>query len=156
MMVAITILIHCLLLLVMPPLLLGVINKTKALFAGRVGPPLLQPYYDLARLMRKGMVFSTTTTWIFRASPLVTLAAVLIAGLLVPLGPFNAPIRFTGDLVLFAYLFGLARFFTTTAALDTGSSFEVNRAARQESFACFSQPARVLAFLVLAKLACHL
>ena len=51
MMVAITILIHCLLLLVMPPLLLGVINKTKWLFAGRVGPPLLQPYYDLARLM---------------------------------------------------------------------------------------------------------
>ena len=69
MMVAITILIHCLLLLLMPPLLLGVINKTKALFAGRVGPPLLQPYYDLARLMRKGMVFSTTTTWIFRAAP---------------------------------------------------------------------------------------
>src|SRR5437879_11086396 len=94
-----TILIHLLLLLLMPPLLLGVINKTKALFAGRVGPPLLQPYYDLARLMRKGMVFSTTTTWIFRAAPLVTLASVLLAGLIVPLGSFNAPIRFTGDRV---------------------------------------------------------
>ncbi|HEV8605475.1 MAG TPA: NADH-quinone oxidoreductase subunit H [Tepidisphaeraceae bacterium] len=152
MMTAITTLIHCLLLLMMPPLLLGVINKTKALFAGRVGPPLFQPYYDLARLMRKGMVFSTTTTWIFRAAPFVTLAAVLIAGLMIPLGPFNAPIRFSGDLVLFAYLFGLARFFTTSAAMDTGSSFEGMGAAREVTFACFSEPALFLAFLVLAKL----
>jgi formate hydrogenlyase subunit 4 len=151
MMAAIIIFIHCLLLLLMPPLLLGVINKTKALFAGRVGPPVLQPYYDLARLMRKGMVFSTTTTWIFRAAPFVTFAAILIAGLMIPLGPFNAPIRFSGDLVLFAYLFALARFFTTTAALDTGSSIEGMGAAREVTFACFSEPALFLAFLVLAK-----
>src|SRR5947209_8060049 len=144
--------VHVVVALTLPPLLLGVINKTKALFAGRVGPPLLQPYYDLARLMRKGMVFSTTTTWIFRAAPFVALAAILIAGLMIPLGPFNAPIRFTGDLVLFAYLFGLARFFTTTAALDTGSSFEGMGAAREVTFACFSEPALFLAFLVLAKL----
>jgi formate hydrogenlyase subunit 4 len=151
-MMVITIAIHLLLLLLMPPLLLGVINKTKAFFAGRVGPPLLQPYYDLARLMRKEMVISTTTTWVFRAAPLVTLAAVLLAGLIVPLGRFNAPIQFTGDLVLFAYLFGLARFFTTTAALDTGSSFEGMGAAREVTFACFSEPALFLAFLVLVKL----
>jgi formate hydrogenlyase subunit 4 len=143
---------HVLLLLGMPPLLLGVINRTKAWFAGRNGPPLLQPYYDLARLMRKGMVFSTTTTWIFRAAPLVTLSAILLAGLLIPLGRFNAPIQFTGDLILFAYLFGLARFFTTSAALDTGSPFEGMGAAREVTFACFSEPALFLAFLVLAKL----
>jgi formate hydrogenlyase subunit 4 len=147
-----TILIHLLLLLLMPPLLLGIINKIKALFAGRVGPPVLQLYYDLARLMRKGMVFSTTTTWVFRAGPIVTLVAVLLAGLIVPIGPFKAPIRFTGDLVLFAYLFGLARFFTTSAALDTGSAFEGMGSAREVTFACFSEPALFLAFLVLAKL----
>ena len=151
-MTAITILVHLPLLLLMPPLLLGVINKTKALIAGRVGPPLLQPYYDLIRLMRKGMVFSTTTTWVFRAAPLVTLTATLLAGLLLPLGRFGAPIHFTGDLILFAYLFGLARFFTTTAALDTGTSFEGMGAAREVTFACFSEPALFLAFLVLAKL----
>ncbi|WP_428941019.1 respiratory chain complex I subunit 1 family protein [Fontivita pretiosa] len=145
-------LIHLILLLSMPPLLLGVINKTKALFAGRVGPPLLQAYYDLSRLMRKGMVFSTTTTWVFRAGPLVTLAAILLAGLLVPLGASSAPVSFSGDLVLFAYLFGLARFFTTAAAMDTGSSFEGMGAAREVTFACFSEPALFLAFLVLAKL----
>lgn len=142
---------HILLLLLMPPLLLGVINKTKAWFAGRVGPPLLQPYYDLLRLMGKGMVFSSTTTWLFRAGPLVSVAALLVAGLMVPLGRFDAPMRFTGDLVLFAYLFGLARFFTTSAALDTGSSFEGMGAAREVTFACFSEPAIFLAFLVLAK-----
>src|SRR5438045_7437877 len=100
-MIVVTILIHLLLLLVMPPLLLGVINKTKAWFAGRVGPPVLQPYYDLARLMRKSMVFSTTTTWVFRAGPLVALSAIFLAALLVPFSRFDAPIRFTGDLVLF-------------------------------------------------------
>src|SRR5690349_17984946 len=115
--------VHLALLLAMPPLLLGVINRTKAVFAGRTGQPLLQPYYDLARLMRKGMVFSTTTTWVFRVAPLVTLVAVVAAGLLVPMGPFDAPVHFGGDLILFAYLFGLARFFTTSAAMDTGSAF---------------------------------
>ena len=144
--------IHLLLLLLMPPLLPGVINKTKALFGGRAGPPLFQPYYDLLRLARKSMVFSNTTTWVFRAGPLVTLAAMILAGLLVPLGRFEAPFHFVGDLILFVYLFGLARFFTTTAALDTGSPFEGMGAAREVTFACFSEPAVFLAFLVLIKL----
>ena len=148
----IEVLLHGMLLVIMPPLLLGVINKTKAWFGGRNGPPLLQPYYDIIKLMRKGMVFSTTTTWIFRVAPIVTLVAVLIAGLLVPMGRFNAPISFTGDLILFAYLFGLSRFFTTAAALDTGSAFEGMGSAREVTFACFSEPALFFAFLVLAKI----
>src|SRR5438876_8347775 len=110
-----TILIHLLLLLAMPPLLLGVINKTKAAFAGRIGPPLLQPYYDLAKLMRKGAVYSRTTTWVFRASPVVGLAAVALGAALVPFGSSAAPLSFPGDIVLFAYLLGLARFFPLVA-----------------------------------------
>lgn len=144
--------IHLVLLLVLPPLLLGVINKTKAWFGGRIGPPLLQSYYDLIKLLRKGMVISTTTTWVFLAGPVITLAAVVFAGLLVPIGRFNAPIGFTGDLILFAYLFGLARFFTTAAALDTGSPFEGMGAAREVTFACFSEPSLFFALLVLAKI----
>jgi formate hydrogenlyase subunit 4 len=144
--------VHLVLLLVFPPFLLGVVNKTKAFFGGRVGPPLLQPYRDLARLMRKGLVLSHTTTLIFRAAPLVSLVAVLFAGLLMPLGPFDAPVRFAGDLILFAYLFGLARFFTTAAALDTGSSFEGMGAAREVTFACLSEPALFFALLLLAKM----
>ena len=145
-------LIHAVLLGVLPPLLLGVINRTKSWFGGRTGPPLLQPYYDLIKLLRKGMVISTTTTWIFRAGPVVTLAAVALAGLLVPIGRFDAPIAFSGDLIFFAYLFGLARFFTTAAALDTGSPFEGMGAAREVTFACLSEPALFFALLVLAKI----
>jgi formate hydrogenlyase subunit 4 len=131
---------------------MGIINKTKAWFGGRVGAPFLQPYYDIIKLLRKGMVFSTTTTWIFRIGPIVTLVALLIAGLLVPMGRFNAPVSFTGDLILFAYLFGLSRFFTTAAALDTGSAFEGMGSAREVTFACFSEPALFFAFLVLIKI----
>lgn len=114
--------------------------------------PLLQPYYDIIKLMGKGMVFSTTTTWIFRTGPVVTLVTMFIAGLLVPMGPFNAPVSFTGDLILFAYLFALSRFFTTAAALDTGSSFEGMGSAREVTFAIFSEPALFFAFSVLVKI----
>src|SRR5215472_12015078 len=93
--------IHLLVTLVVPPLLLGIINKTKAAFAGRVGPPLLQPYYDLIKLARKGSVLSPTTTWVFRASPVVGLVTALLASLLVPFGGQQAPITFAGDLILF-------------------------------------------------------
>jgi formate hydrogenlyase subunit 4 len=99
------------------------------------------------------MVLSHTTTLIFRAAPQVNLIAVLFAGLMMPLGPFEAPMPpFSGDLVLFAYLFGLARFFTTAAALDTGSSFEGMGAAREVTFACLSEPALFFALLLLAKM----
>src|SRR2546422_9069979 len=93
--------------LLFPPLLLGVINRVKSIVAGRRGPPLLQPYFDLWRLLRKGAVYSTTTTWMFRAGPTVSLAAVLIAALLLPMGGgLPAPLAFAGDVVLFAYLLG--------------------------------------------------
>src|SRR5437763_928817 len=143
--------IHVLLALAMPPLLLGVIAKTKALFAGRVGPPLLQPYHDLLKLFRKGSVFSTTTTWVFRAGPVVGLVTPALALLLIPLaGP--SPVSFPGDLILLAYLLGLGRFFTASAALDTGSAFEGMGAAREVTFACLAEPAFFLGLLVLAKL----
>jgi len=148
----IDILLHVAILVLLPPLLLGVITKTKAWFGGRAGAPLLQPYYDLVKLMRRGLVLSTTTTWVFRAGPVITLSTVLLAGLLIPIGRCGAPVSFTGDLILFAYLFGLARFFTTSAALDTGSAFEGMGSAREVTFACLSEPALFFAFLVLAKL----
>jgi len=136
---------------VVPPLLPGVIAKTKAVAAGRVGPPVLQPYYDLAKLARKGSVISTTTTWVFRASPVVAVATGFLASLLIPLGGHGAPISFTGDLVLFAYLFGLSRFFTVSAALDTGSAFEGMGGAREATFSCLAEPALFLGLMVLVK-----
>lgn len=143
---------QALLVVMLPPLLLGVIQKTKALFAGRTGPSLLQPYFDLARLLRKETAVSATTTWVFAAGPVVSLAATLLAAMMVPLGPFAAPLAFAGDFVLFSYLLALGRFFTTTAALDTGSPFEGMGAAREVSFAWLTEPAMFFAFLALARL----
>ncbi len=143
--------VHLLLVILMPPLLLGVIGKTKALFAGRVGAPFLQPYHDIIRLFRKGSVFSRTTTWLFRAGPVVTLAATATAALLIPFGNHEAPVSFAGDAILFAYLFGLGRFFTTVAALDTGSSFEGMGAAREVTFSCLAEPALFFALVTLAR-----
>jgi formate hydrogenlyase subunit 4 len=144
--------VHVLVVLGLPPLLLGVIARIKALFAGRVGPPLLQPYYDLVKLFRKGSVFSTTTTGVFRAGPVVGLVTTALALLLIPLADAHAPLSFTGDVILLAYLLGLGRFFTASAALDTGSPFEGMGAAREVTFACLAEPALFLGFLVLAKL----
>jgi formate hydrogenlyase subunit 4 len=146
------IIIHCAVALLIPPLLLGVIGKTKAAFAGRVGAPYFQPYYDLLKLFRKGSVFSETTTWVFRAGPVVTLSATLIAVLLIPLGRHGAVVSFSGDLVLFAYLFGLSRFFTTIAALDTGSSFEGMGAAREVTFSCLAEPTLFFTLITLARM----
>ncbi len=149
--IIIHLLVRALITVLFPPLLLGVIGKTKAKMAGRAGAPLFQPYDDLLRLLRKGSVFSTTTTWIFRASPVVGLVTALLASLLVPLGNHPAAVSFAGDLILFAYLFGLARFFTVSAALDTGSPFEGMGAAREATFSCLAEPALFLGLLVLVK-----
>jgi formate hydrogenlyase subunit 4 len=144
---------HLTLLLLCAPLLQGVIVRVKALFAGRVGAPLLQPYYDLARLLRKECVFSRTTTWVFLAGPVAGVAVPVLAALLMPFGALPAPVAFTGDLLLFVYLFGVARFFTVAAALDTGSSFEGMGGAREVTFACLAEPTVLFCLIVLARIA---
>ncbi|NVN93251.1 MAG: NADH-quinone oxidoreductase subunit H [Desulfuromonadales bacterium] len=144
--------IHVFLALCMPPLLLGVIGKTKAAFAGRVGAPFLQPYHDMLRLLRKGTVFSTTTTWVFRAGPVVGLATTLVAALLLPFGSHPSPISFPGDMILYAYLFALGRFFTMIAALDTGSSFEGMGTAREATYSCLAEPTLFFALITLSRL----
>ncbi len=145
------ILIHAIFILLLPPLMLGVITKTKAAFAGRVGPPVLQPYFDLIKLLQKGSVFSRTTTWVFRAGPVVGVATALLAAALVPIGGRSAFVAFEGDFLVLAYLLGLGRFFTMAAALDTGSAFEGMGAAREATFASLAEPAFVLGLLALAK-----
>lgn len=141
---------HLTLLLLAPSLVQGVIVKTKAFVAGRRGPPLLQPYFDVWKLLRKGAVYSRTTTVVFRIGPIGALAATIVAGLVVPLGRNAPPFAFPGDLVLFAYLLGLGRFVTLLAALDTGSSFEGMGASREATFSTLAEPALFLAVAVLA------
>jgi formate hydrogenlyase subunit 4 len=135
---------------ILAPLLSGVINRTKACFAGRHGQPLLQLYSDLWKLLRKGATYSRTTTWVFRAGPLVGLAATATAVLMVPMGGLPAPLRFPGDVLLFAYLLCLLRFFTVVAAMDVGSSFEGMGASREVLFSALAEPAMLLALAAVA------
>jgi len=134
------------------PLLPGVAVRTKSLLTGRHGAPVLQLYHDLWKLLHKEPVYSTTTTWIFRAGPLLVLAALLLAAFLIPLDGRAAPLSFAGDLVAFAGLLALARFALVLAGLDTGSSFEGMGASREVTVAAFAEPALFLCFtgLVLA------
>lgn len=145
-----SLLFHLLLLFGLSPLLAGIIAKTKAVVAGRHGPPILQLYRDIWKLFHKGMVISTSTTWVFRSGPIVGFAVPVLAGLLIPFGTLQAPLSFTGDFILFVYLLGLARFFTILAALDTGSSFEGMGAAREATFSALTEPAIFVAFIILA------
>jgi formate hydrogenlyase subunit 4 len=140
---------YLLILVFAPPVMLGLITKTKAAVAGRKGPPVLQPLYDTLKLLGKGAVYSTTTTWMFRLGPVAALAAVLAASSFVPLAG-EPLISFNGDAILFAYLLALGRFVTATAALDTGSSFEGMGASREAAFSSLAEPALILAFASLA------
>ncbi|MBI2931204.1 MAG: NADH-quinone oxidoreductase subunit H [Planctomycetes bacterium] len=137
--------------MLLAPLLLGVITRTKAFFAGRCGAPLLQPYYDLAKLLGKGAVYSRTTSWVFRAGPVVGLAAMLMALAFMPAGGAVSPFAFAGDMLFVAGLLGLTRFFTILAALDTGSAFEGMGASREAQFSALAEPALLLGLAVLAK-----
>jgi len=138
--------------LVAAPLLAGIVNQTKAFFAGRRGPGFLRLYFDLAKLMRKSCPRSATSTWIFDLAPSIALAATVLAAFLFPwtldagwlLGP-------VASAVLFFYLLGTARFFTVLGALDTGSAFEGMGASREVQFSALVEPTVfvILGFLVL-------
>ena len=140
-----------LLALVLSPLLFGIINRTKAFFAGRKGQPLFQTYFDLWKLLHKGVVYSKTTGWVFKAGPIINLSAIFLITFFIPLGHSRAVFFFDGDIFLVIYLFALIRFFMILAALDTGSSFEGMGASREAQFSALTEPA---IFLALAALAC--
>jgi formate hydrogenlyase subunit 4 len=135
--------------LLLAPLLPGIINKVKAWVAGRRGPPVLQLYYDLAKLWRKGVVLSTAVSPGHIAGPAVAWVAIVAAALLLPAGPAGTTLAFRGDALLFVYLLALARFCTSTAALETGSAFEGMGVAREVSYAILGEAAIITALLTL-------
>jgi formate hydrogenlyase subunit 4 len=111
---------------------------------------VLQLYWDLARLWRKGVVLSTLASPGFVAGPAIAWVAVLAAAMLMPLGPLGPALDFQGDVILFVYLLALARFSMAWAALETGSAFEGMGAAREVSFAVLAEAAVITAALTLS------
>ncbi|HLB72174.1 MAG TPA: NADH-quinone oxidoreductase subunit H [Candidatus Methanoperedens sp.] len=139
-----------LIIIALAPLLSGIIKKVKAFFQIRKGPSIFQPYYDIAKLLRKDSVVSENVSWIFYASPLVSFAAILTAGLLIPIFISDIPFGFAGDLIAVVYLFALARFFTALASLDAGSSFGGMGGSREMFVASLVEPAMMLSIFAVA------
>lgn len=135
--------------LLLAPLLPGIINKVKAWVACRQGPPVLQLYYDLARLWRKGVVLSTLASPGFVIAPAVAWVAVAGAALLLPLAGAGTAVSFDGDVLLLVYLLALARFCTAWGAMETGSAFEGMGAAREVSYAVLAEIGIITAILTL-------
>ena len=120
---------------------MGLVVRTKSLFSGRKGPGILQPMKDILRLWRKGAVYSTTTSIIFKIAPTVYLSSVIMAILMIPHGNQPGLISFDGDFVMFAYILALGKFIMIISALDTGSSFEGMGASREALFSMLVEPA---------------
>lgn len=133
---------------VLPFVVVGAIRAGKARLQMRQGPPILQPLHDFLKMMRKGETVSTTTTWVFRAAPLVNMATVIGAALMVPWLGLPAPLD--GDLFLLVYLLALGKFAMGLAALDTGSAFGALGASREATVSIQAEPALVLGLTALA------
>lgn len=131
------------------PFLLGIINRVKAICAGRQGVPLLQVYYDILKLARKSTVYSRTTGWIFRFHPPLNLTGMVLLIALLPMGKQPACLSFMGDFILFAYILAAVRFVMMLAALDTGSSFEGMGASREAQFSALAEPALLVSLAAL-------
>ncbi|MBP3317762.1 MAG: NADH-quinone oxidoreductase subunit H [Alistipes sp.] len=128
----------------------GVINRTRALLAGRKGIPFVQHLRNVNLLLHKGSVYSTTTTALFRIAPAIYIGAAIVATLFIPVADLNPLISFEGDMVCFAYTLALARTILILAAMDTGSSFEGMGAAREALYGALIEPALMIAFATLA------
>ncbi len=143
-------LLNTLLLLVVAVAIPGLINRTRARLAGRCGIRFLQHLYDVQLQLRKGAVYSSTTSALFRATPSVYLGAAVVASLFIPVGDLRPMLSFEGDIIAFAYLLALGRVALILAAMDTGSSFEGMGASREALYGALVEPALMLTLGTLA------
>jgi formate hydrogenlyase subunit 4 len=132
------------------PLITGIIRKTKARFQRRRGAAVIQPYYDLAKLLRKEVVVSSISSWLFRVTPYIVLVSTLVIVLLVPTVFAPVPLDWMGDIITIVYLFALGRFFLALAGLDAASAFGGLGSSREMSIASIVEPAMMLAIFTVS------
>jgi formate hydrogenlyase subunit 4 len=142
--------INTLAVLAIAPLFISLIKKVKAWTQGREGPSVFQTYYTLAKLLKKEVVYSSSSSRIMRVTPLVNMAAILVAALFVPLVFVPEPIGGIGNIILFLYLLALAKFFMALAGLDAGSSFGGMGSSREMSISAIIEPTTIIVFAALA------
>ena len=141
------------LVILIAPLLTGLVRAVKARLTRRRGPPLLQPYRDLARLVRKEAVVADSASWLFRTTPYVVLAATWVAAALIPTFATGLLFSWSADLIAIVALLGSARFFLALAGLDVGTSFGGLGASREAMFASLAEPAMIVIVFSLALIA---
>lgn len=139
--------------LVLAPLLLGYTRKIKARFLRRRGPPLLQPYRDLLRLIRKEAVLAENASWLFRSGPYMIFSATWVAAALVPTFATGLLFSWVGDLIVIAALLGSARFFLALVGMDVGTSFGGIGSSREMMFASLAEPTMIMVAFTLALVA---
>ena len=142
-----------LLVLLLAPLLTGFVRKVKARLLRRRGPPLLQPYRDLIRLMRKEVVLAENASWLFRVIPYLIFAATWVAAALVPTFGSGLLFSWSADLIAIIALLGSARFFLALAGLDVGTSFGGIGSSREVMIASLAEPAMLMIVFTLALIA---
>ena len=141
------------LVLVLAPLLTGFVRKMKARLLRRQGPPLLQPYRDLARLLRKEAVIATNASWLYRVAPYLIFATTWVAAALVPTFATRLMFSWSADLIAIIALLGSARFFLALAGMDVGTSFGGIGSSREVMIAAIAEPAMLLIVFTLALIA---
>ena len=141
------------LVLLLAPLLTGIVRKVKARLLRRRGPPLIQPYRDLIRLMRKETVLAVNASWLFRAVPYLVFAATWVAAALVPTFATGLLFSWSADLIAIIALLGSARFFLALAGMDVGTSFGGIGSSREAMIASLAEPAMIMIIFVLALIA---
>jgi formate hydrogenlyase subunit 4 len=141
---------QALLILLLAPLVSGVIKKLKARLQMRRGASVWQPFYDLAKLFRKGMAISDQASWIFRVTPYVMFLTTLVVGLLVPTITADVPLSLVGGVLAVIYLLALGRFFLALAGLDTGSAFGGMGSSREMTISALAEPAMMLSIFTVA------
>jgi formate hydrogenlyase subunit 4 len=145
--------VQMLLVLALAPLLLGFTRTIKARMLRRRGPPLVQPYRDLMKLIRKEAVIADNASWLFRASPYMIFAATWVAAALVPTFATGLPFGWVGDLIVITALIGSARFFLALAGMDIGTSFGGIGSSREMLFASLAEPAMIMIVFTVALIA---
>ena len=139
-----------LLVLALAPLLTGFVRKIKARLLRRRGPPLIQPYRDLLRLLRKEVVLADSASWLFRTAPYLILATTWVAAALVPTFATGLPFSWSADLIAIIALLGSARFFMALAGLDVGTAFGGIGSSREVMIASLAEPAMIMIVFTLA------
>ncbi len=146
-------LLQALLILLTAPLFSGFSRVLRAKMHSRHGPPLLQNYRDIAKLMKRQEVVSSQTSWVFRATPTITMISMLLVAMIIPMFTSESPFGWVGDLILVIYLFALSRFFFSLSGLDTGSTFGGIGARRELLISVLIEPVMLLVLFVMALLA---